>query len=61
MNMTGYTVKIVNNLSQTVFNAPMNQQLFNVDLTTWTGAGIYYLVILDSFGKTIETKKIILQ
>jgi len=60
-NLTGYQIKITNSLSQQVFQSAITQQQFYVDLTTWTGNGIYFVHIIDGQGNTIDIKKIVLQ
>ena len=60
-NLTGYQIKITNSLSQQVFQSAITQQQFYVDLSTWTGNGIYFVHIIDGQGNTIEIKKIVLQ
>jgi hypothetical protein len=60
-NLTGYQVKITNSLSQQVFQSAITQQQFYVDLSTWTGNGIYFVHIIDGQGNTIDIKKIVLQ
>jgi hypothetical protein len=59
--MNTYTARINNSLGQTVFSQIINQQQFFIDLSTWTGNGIYYLDILDAQGNSIESKVIIVQ
>ena len=59
--MTGYSVRINNALGQLVFNQNITQQQFFIDLSTWTGPGLYYVNILDPNGNPIEVKKIVLQ
>jgi hypothetical protein len=59
--MGGYTIRIENSLGQVVFNQAVNQQLFSINLSTWTGDGVYYLHIINSNGITQEIKKIVLQ
>lgn len=59
--MGGYTIIIVNSLSQIVFNSPIDQAEFYIDLSTWTGYGLYIVKIIDNNNNIIETKKIILQ
>jgi hypothetical protein len=59
--MNGYTLKITNSLSQIVYTTPVNQQLTTVDLSTWTGNGIYFVHLIDSQSNTIDIKKIVLQ
>jgi hypothetical protein len=59
--MLGYAIKITNDLGQNVFMTQVNQQLYTVDLNTWTGQGVYFLYIIDNFGSTIEVKKLVLK
>jgi hypothetical protein len=59
--VNGYSITIQNSLGQEVFNQPITQQVFIIDLNTWTGSGIYHLNILDNLGNVIENKKIVLQ
>lgn len=61
VNVTGYQIKITNSLSQQVFQSAITQQQFYVDLSTWTGKGIYFVHIIDGQGNTIDIKKIVLQ
>jgi hypothetical protein len=60
-NLTGYQIKITNSLSQQVFQSNITQQQFYIDLTAWTGNGIYFVHIIDGQGNTIDIKKIVLQ
>jgi hypothetical protein len=60
-SMSGYTLKITNNLGQVVFTTPINQQSSYIDLSTWTGNGIYFVQIIDNLNNTIENRKIVLQ
>jgi Concanavalin A-like lectin/glucanases superfamily/Secretion system C-terminal sorting domain len=57
----GYTVKITNSLGQTIFTSLINQQQFTVNLSTWSGNGIYFVHIIDAQNNTIDIKKIVLQ
>lgn len=59
--MTGYSIKVTNALGQIVFNQPVNQQQFYIDLSTWGGSGVYVLYVLDSQQNLKETKQIVLQ
>lgn len=59
--MVGYQIKINNSIGQTVFSSFINQQQFYVDLSLWSGNGIYFVYIIDHLGNTIETRKILLQ
>ncbi len=59
--MNGYTLRIDNSLNQTVFTSPINQQQFYVDLSTWSGKGIYFVYVIDNLSNTLDVRKIILQ
>jgi hypothetical protein len=59
--MAGYSVRINNALGQLVFNQNITQQQFFIDLSGWTGPGLYYVNILDPNGNPIEVKKIVIQ
>ena len=48
-------------LSQVVFQSTINQQQFYVDLSAWSGNGIYFVHIIDAQGNTVELRKIVLQ
>lgn len=60
-NLTGYQLKIVNSLGVQVFSSPINTNQFYIDLSTWTGNGIYFIHIINASGATIDIKKIIIQ
>ena len=60
-SMSGYTLKITNNFGQVVFTTPINQQSSYIDLSTWSGNGIYFVQIIDTQNNTIENKKIVIQ
>ena len=59
--MNGYTIKINNSLGQQVYTGSINQQSSNIDLSTLSGAGIYYLSIKDPQSNTVAVRKIVLQ
>ena len=59
-SMNGYTLKIVNTTGQTVFTTFINQQNSYIDLSTWTGNGIYYVQLIDTQNNTIENRKIVI-
>ena len=61
ISMSGYTLKITNSLSQIVYSALINAQQTNVNLSTWTGNGIYFVHLIDASNNTIDIKKIVLQ
>ena len=59
--ISGYTLTIVNSIGQTVFTTPINQQSSYIDLSTWTGTGIYFVQLIDPQNNTIENRKIVMQ
>tara|TARA_R110001592_G_scaffold166480_1_gene401575 strand:+ start:917 stop:1897 length:981 start_codon:yes stop_codon:yes gene_type:complete len=60
-NSFGNTIKIINSASQEVYNGTINSNQEILDLSTWTGAGIYFLHLYDDKGNLIDIKKIVLQ
>lgn len=60
-NWIGYEIKILNSLGQEVFQSGINQQIFFIDLSSWTGHGMYYVHLIDGQGNTVDIRKIILQ
>lgn len=59
--MQNYSCQILNALGQPIFFTPIDQKLYYLDLNTWGGKGTYFIKIINDFGQTVETKKIILQ
>ena len=59
--MAGYTIKIENNAGQQVFQSAINQAQFYVDLSTWSGNGLYFVHLLDPQNNTVTVRKIVLQ
>ncbi|NVO03522.1 MAG: T9SS type A sorting domain-containing protein [Bacteroidetes bacterium] len=59
--LNGYTLKITNSLSQIVYTTPITQLQTIVDLSTWTGNGIYFVHLIDAQSNTIDIRKIVLQ
>jgi hypothetical protein len=59
--MQGYKIRVTNSLGQEVFFSPATQQQFDINLSTWTGMGVYFVHLIDDQGNTIQIKKIILQ
>jgi hypothetical protein len=59
--MAGYTIKIENNVGQQVFQSLINQAQFYVDLSTWSGNGLYFVHLIDAQGNTVTVRKIVLQ
>jgi hypothetical protein len=61
ISMNGYSIKIINFVSQEVFSSFISQQSSFIDLSTWTGNGVYYLQIIDPQNNVIENRKIVIQ
>jgi hypothetical protein len=59
--MTGYTLHIVNSIGQRVFTSSINQQTSYINLSTWTGPGIYFVQLIDLHNNIIENRKIVIQ
>jgi hypothetical protein len=59
--LNGYSIRITNSLGQQMFQSAINQQQFYLDLSTWTGNGMYFLNLIDPSGNIIDIKKIVLQ
>jgi hypothetical protein len=59
--MVGYSIKIENNTGQQVFQSAINQAQFYVDLSTWTGNGLYFVHLIDPQNNTVTVRKIVLQ
>ncbi len=59
--MAGYSIKIENNAGQQVFQSVINQAQFYVDLSTWTGNGLYFVHLIDAQNNTVTVRKIVLQ
>ncbi len=59
--MANYTLKITNSLGQTVFTSPVNLPQSYIDLSTWTGNGIYFVYLMNASNNIVDIKKIIIQ
>ena len=59
--MAGYTIKIENNAGQQVFQSLINQAQFYVDLSTWSGNGLYFVHLIDPQNNTVTVRKIVSQ
>jgi hypothetical protein len=59
--MIDYSIKIVNELGETVFETEITQPSYEINLSTWTGKGVYVLLVSDNNNVIKATKKIILQ
>jgi hypothetical protein len=61
IDMPNYSLKIVNQIGVTVFETTVEQPLYEINLSTWSGKGIYFVNLYNSNYELIEVKKIILQ
>lgn len=59
--LTGYSLKINNSLGQTVFESEIMQQQFQINLSSWSGNGIYFIHIIDDQNNILDIRKIVLQ
>jgi hypothetical protein len=59
--LNGYQLKIINSLGQQMFQTAINQQSSYINLSNWTGKGIYFVQIIDPQGNIIDIRKIVLQ
>jgi hypothetical protein len=62
-DLNGGTIKIINSLGQQVATTPITLSGTNttIPITTWGGAGLYFVQILNAQGIVVDVKKIILQ
>lgn len=59
--MNGYRLKIFDQLGGNVFDAFVEEPLYELNLSSWSGTGIYFLQLIDSDGSIIDIRKVILQ
>lgn len=59
--LSGYTIKILNSLGQIMYSSEISTQMISIDLSNWSGNGLYLLHLIDNKGNSLDVKKIILQ
>lgn len=59
--MDRYQMKIIDQLGSVVFETNVEEPLYEINLSTWSGTGLYFINIIDDIGQTIEVRKIVLQ
>jgi len=59
--MNGYKLKIISQLGSVVFETNVEDPLYQVNLSSWTGTGLYFIQLIDSGDMIIDIRKIILQ
>jgi Concanavalin A-like lectin/glucanases superfamily/Secretion system C-terminal sorting domain len=60
-SIVGFTIKISNMLGQSVYNQPVMQQQYNLDLNGWGGPGVYVLSVINAQSQVVGTKEIVLE
>lgn len=58
--MTNYTLKVVNDLGQEIFNSIVNAQEFQIPISTFGAEGLYYIQIFDGNNTLLDTRKLVL-
>lgn len=58
--LDGYSINILNAIGQTVYTGQITQPKTTINLSSWTGKGIYFLHLLNK-NQTIDVRKIVLQ
>lgn len=61
LQMTNYTLKIVNGIGQQIFGSPFNLPSITVDLNQFGSTGLFYLQIIAPTNQVVEERKIVLQ
>lgn len=59
--LNGYKVHVTNSIGVKVFENFVTQAKSEIDLSSWTGSGIYFLSLTDDKGNVLQVRKIILQ
>ena len=58
--LNGHMVLITNTLGQVMFSTVINQQTSYIDLSNWSGNGLYYVQIFNDQNSLIHNKKIMI-
>lgn len=59
-DFSGYTVNIYNSLGAVVYTQAISQQIYTIDLKTWSSVGVYRMELTDKSGAKIAVKTIVL-
>jgi hypothetical protein len=59
--MHKYRLKIINQMDSTVYETQVRDPLYEINLSSWTGPGLYFLQIIDYRKNIIDIRKIILR
>ncbi len=60
-SMSGYDIKIMNTLSQIVWETEITQQEYQIDINTFGDYGTYFISIYDNLGTLLDVRKLILE
>jgi len=61
ISFSGYTLKIYNSIGVLVFNQAITTSSTNVDISTWTGSGVYFVHLINPQGETLTVREIVIQ
>lgn len=56
---SAYQLRIINQVGSVVFETNVADQLYEINVHTWAGKGLYFLQLINLAGQTIVTEKII--
>jgi hypothetical protein len=59
-SMNGNRINITNQLGDSVFETKLEEYLYNVSLSNWSGPGLYFIRVIETGGKLIDIRKIVL-
>lgn len=59
-NIEGYNIRIDNTFGETVYKQHNCSEQISIDMSNWSGKGIYVIHLIDSQDNIIETRKILL-
>jgi len=59
--MNGYQLKIIDQIGAVVFETNVEEPLYEINLSTWSGTGLYFVQVIDSGGSMIDIRKVILE
>jgi hypothetical protein len=59
--LDGYSLHILNESGILMYSSSITNQQYTLNVSEWTGKGLYFLTISDSNGTVISSKKIILE
>ena len=61
LQMNGYGIRIVNSISQVIWQSPINKQMFSISGGIFKTTGIFYIQIINPNSAIVETRKLIIQ